>query len=1296
MTCRVLARAPNGPSIEARALLDSASSASFVSERLAQCLCLPRFRQGAKIMGIAGLSHNSPIQALTRFFISPMRDQSREINVTAVVVPQVTCSLPLQPVLFKTEWTHLSDLTLADPDFGQPARIDILLGVDVFVEVMRQGRRTGEPGAPSAFETDFGWVLAGGTSICMPQLPITSHHTTVVTGDEILQRFWEVEERPGDHSSLSTEERMVVEHFKQSHSRTTHGHFVVPLPKMPNPPPLGESRSQAVRRFQSLERSLHSKCQFNELSAVMDEYFQQKHAEPIPTSDLEKPVSEVYYLPMHVVRKESSSTTKVRAVFDASAPSSTGFSLNDTLLVGPTVHSSLTDVLLRFRLHRIALTADVSRMYRAVFLDAADKDLHRFVWRSSPSEPLRDYRMTRITFGVAASSYAANMAMRQNALDLALQYPLAAKAVELSFYVDDTLTGADSVEEAITLQQQLQELFERGGFTLRQWNSSNPAVLQHIPDEFRDTRVQCVLPDTSEYVKTLGIEWNTVLDHFRLTVAVLPPLDNVTKRVLISDVSKVFDVFGWFSPCTVKMKILFQKLWELKLDWDDPVPEDVRELWARWRTELKVLSTKQIPRCFFNKMSHVSSRQLHGFSDASERAYSAVIYLRMECTDGSIQVSLVSSKSRVAPIKKLTIPRLELSGARLLAQQIHHTRLAMDIPPSHVFTWTDSTIVLSWIEGNPRCFKTYVGNRVADILELTTSDCWRHVSGSENPADCASRGLFPSELIDHDLWWEGPDWLKLPSSHWPSQSCIQHKTVPEEEKQVSLYALAPEEVLPVISSHRYSSYSLLRRVTAWMFRFIHNCRAKVAMSHIEFSPHQNTRELHEADLYWFSIIQRQHFSTEINKLKSRHKLHNSSSLLALCPFLDENGLLRVGGREHYSGRPYTNQHPVILHGTHHVTKLLIQSEHLRLLHAGPTLLFSSLSRRLHIVRGRNAVRSITRACVTCRRVAARPQHQLLGQLPLQRVTPDIVFSNVGLDYAGPLLLKLGSTRRPVIVKAYVCVFVSLSVKAVHLELVSDLTTEAFIACLRRFTARRGKPVLLWSDHGRNFVGARREIKELIDFLELKKTQKAISAFCSTQNIQWEFIPPHSPHFGGLWEAAVKSFKSHLHRVVGNVKLNFEEMTTVLTQIEACLNSRPLSAVTQEDDGVEALTPGHFLIGRPLEALPDPSQSFNPLSVLRRWHLCQALIRHFWQRWSREYLISLRRFTKWHHPTNNLAVGDIVLLREDNMVPTKWPIARVTETHPGEDGLVRVVTVKTATGVYRRPIVKIALLSDQSN
>ena len=307
-----------------------------------------------------------------------------------------------------------------------------------------------------------------------------------------------------------------------------------------------------------------------------------------------------------------------------------------------------------------------------------------------------------------------------------------------------------------------------------------------------------------------------------------------------------------------------------------------------------------------------------------------------------------------------------------------------------------------------------------------------------------------------------------------------------------------------------------------------------------------------------------------------------------------------------------------------------------------------------------------------------------------------MFDTVGVDFAGPISVKSGPTRKPTVVKSYICVFVSLTVKAVHLESVSDLTTEAFLASLRRFIARRGKPSLIMSDHGTNFTGAARELKELAEFLSLQKTQGVISDFCLSQHIAWDFIPEHAPHFGGIWEAAVKSLKTHLRRVTGNVRLTFEELTTVLTQIEACLNSRPLVPLPSDDDGVEVLTPGHFLIGRPIESLPDGALSYRSMSLLQRWHLCQSIVQHFWIRWSNEYLATLRRFAKWNQPSKNVHEGDVVILQEKGLVPARWPLARVTKVYHGKDGLVRVVSVKTNSGTYKRPVTKIAPLLSVDN
>ena len=583
-----------------------------------------------------------------------------------------------------------------------------------------------------------------------------------------------------------------------------------------------------------------------------------------------------------------------------------------------------------------------------------------------------------------------------------------------------------------------------------------------------------------------------------------------------------------------------------------------------------------------------------------------------------------------------------------------------------------------------------MGNRISFILSHVSSRQWRHVKGEQNPADCASRGLYPEELIAHDLWWQGPIWLKQDPADWPQITKLPPNPSLHEQKEISLHVHvnAREPVIPV---DRYSSLNTLVRVTSWVMRYVRNLKK----SETPLKSALNVQEIVSAERYWIAMSQSQCFESELRSLSAKGVLLSKSVLLALHPFIDSQGVLRAGGREQKSKLAYSMMHPVILDGKHHLTKLIIRTEHLRLLHAGPALLTSSLNRRYHIIGGRKIIRSITRACIVCRRRSQKPQSQLMGQLPFERVTPDIVFENVGVDYAGPIYIKYGHVRKPTVVKSYICVFVSLSVKAVHLELVSDLTAEAFISTFRRFIARRGKPSLMWSDHGSNFVGAQKDFKHLIDFLEDQKTQGAISQFCSSQRITWKFIPERSPHFGGLWESCVKSVKHHLKRILSTVKLTFEEYTTVLTQVEACLNSRPLVALPCNDDGFDTLTPGHFLIGRPLEALPDPAFSYRSTSLLRRWYLCQNLVRHFWERWSTDYLTSLRKYAKWHKPVRNLSIGDIVVLNEDGMLPATWPLGRIVEVFPGKDGFVRVANVRTKSGTFKRPVHKLALLlSDQ--
>ena len=343
---------------------------------------------------------------------------------------------------------------------------------------------------------------------------------------------------------------------------------------------------------------------------------------------------------------------------------------------------------------------------------------------------------------------------------------------------------------------------------------------------------------------------------------------------------------------------------------------------------------------------------------------------------------------------------------------------------------------------------------------------------------------------------EWPQWLRLDISHWPVQPSSVSEIIPEEREICHLTNIAPVD--PIVSTTQYSSFEKLKRITAWIFRFVKNLHSPVS---VYLSPFLLVTELSSAENYWLMIAQKESLPNEYNALKNGEPISKSSRLLPFRPIFDENhSIVRVGGRLSNSSLSHSQQHPVILDGNHPVTKLIILSEHLRLMHAGPTLLLSSLNLRFHILKARKVVRSITRQCVICKRHSIRPQAQLLGQLPAECVSIAPPFERSGVDYAGPFQIKYGHVRKPTIIKSYICLFVCLTVKAVHLEVVSDLTTEAFIAALRRFVARRGCPALIWSDHGSNFVGAKSELKELQSFLTDCTTQDVVSNFCSMHSI----------------------------------------------------------------------------------------------------------------------------------------------------------------------------------------------------
>ena len=1083
-------------------------------------------------------------------------------------------------------------------------------------------------------------------------------------------------------SSITPEQQFCEEHFLSNTTRQPDGRFVVKLPTKIEPNQLGLSRNTAERRFHSLERRLERdpslKLQYHQF---MKEYQHLGHME---LANLQDKLQPCYFLPHHPVFKETSTTTKTRVVFDGSAKTSNGLSLNDILQVGPTVQPDLYSIILQFRTHQVCFTADIAKMYRQIKVHPQDRDLQRILWRYSTEEPLQEYNLTTVTYGTSSAPYLATRCLKKLADDNKVQYPRASEVLSNHFYVDDLLSGTSSLKEAIKLQQDLTSLLQTAGMTLRKWASNHPSFLKSIPKELQETQ-QTLSLDNKDGVTTLGLLWIPTTDQLQvknITTQVLrtDPTTS-TKRKVLATTASIFDPLGLFSPAVIVYKMFLQRLWQDQLQWDQPLPANFQQEWNQMHQSLSQLFQIKMNRKVI--CPSATNIQIHGFCDSSEKAYGACIYIRSIDSNQKTSCELLCSTSRVAPLKQLTIPRLELCAAALLAKLYKKVTCALNITIHEFHLWTDSSIVLAWIQGPCNKWKTFVSNRVSLIQELTATATWHHVPSQFNPADLISRGIDPVPLLHSTLWWKGPPWLLQDSSRWPTTEVID-STITEEIKKVHVTRLQ----LPDDVTQQFSNLKKLTRVIAYCQRFINNCRTTKANRQTSTL---STQELDQALNCCIKIAQRIEFELEFKELSTNQEVAANSSLKTLHPFIDKEGLIRVGGRLQHSTLPYQTIHQMILPSNHHLSKLIVSAEHIRILHAGPQLLIASLREKFWIPRIRNMVKTVLHKCLTCYKLKAQATQQLMGELPTARVQPSRPFLTTGVDYAGPVSLRLGTPRSKTIIKGYIAIFVCFATKAIHIEVVTSLTTESFLAALRRFIARRGRPRHIHSDNGTNFIGAANELRSIYKMLHSSSEMTTIRDYLTSEGCDWHFIPPHAPHFGGLWEAAVKSIKYHLRRTLGSHIATYEEISTLLTEIEACLNSRPLCALSDDPSNPTYLSPGHFLIGQPITQLPTVDFTNLKSNSLSRWQLQQQQLQHFWQRWSAEYLHSLQQRHRWQKATPNFQAGDLILLKEDNTPPLQWPTAIVQEVHPGKDGVTRVVTLRTPKGVFKRPTSKICPL-----
>lgn len=976
-----------GNAHKVRALLDSGSQSSFITSRICKKLNLQRKHSNVTIttlkQEVSSIKQETEVNIRSKFCNYGAKIRCFVLENIAGDIPTNKLKIPMLNIP--------ANIKLADEEFHEPKEIDILIGAELFWDLLCIGQIK-EPNGVIYQKTKLGWILSGAF-----QIPEVENKKVCLFSRELhdsMQRFWELEEVTERKRNLSVEEENCETLFQETTKRHVDGKFIVKLPLKENLNELGNSCEEAKRRFLSLEQRFMRNEEFKEAySNVINDYIDQNHMSETTTEE-----KGVFYLPHHAIIKITSETTKLRIVFDGSCKLQHGISINEAQRTGPTIQEDLLSILVRFRTYRYVVTADVAQMYRQIWIDAEQSKYQRIWWREDPNSELKSYTLNTVTFGMTAAPFLAIRCLFEIANINEQRYPIEAQIIRRNFYVDDLLTGSDTIADLETIKTNITNILNQAGFNLRKWKDNytcSPASAESL--------VQ--IPEAS---KILGLYWNKENDTFSFDINIQQR--GVTKRSVLSTAAQLFDPMGLIAPIVVTAKLLIQELWQLKLSWDESIPSSLHNTWTKWIRELETLKEIEIPRPVL--ASETTEIEMHGFCDASERAYGACVYLRSRDNQTGYTVKLLSAKSRVAPLKRVTLPRLELLGAVLLAQLVSTLRQQLPLKLSSIIYWSDSQITLSWIRASASRWKTFVANRVTLIQELTNISDWHYVKSKSNPADILSRGCYPSQLRNHEQWWDGPSFLTgdvyyddIPFSD----------TKPPEEKGVKALLTTQQSEFPFAT---FSNLNHLVRIFAWCLRFKDNATTKVRKQDGDLS----LEELNRALTRITKLSQIQAFPKEHETLKQSKQINNNSKILSLNLFLDENDLIRVGGRLSKSSLKFNEQHPILLPRDATVTKLLFENKHKELLHAGPMLLLSTIRQKYWPISGTNLAKKTVHKCIKCFRCNPKTHSALMGDLPAERTAVMSPFHTVGVDYGGPVIIKERAGRCNKTNKAYVFSF----------------------------------------------------------------------------------------------------------------------------------------------------------------------------------------------------------------------------------------------------------------------------------
>ena len=1175
-------------------------------------------------------------------------------------------------------------------------------------------------GGPYAVKTPLGWVLNGPFS----HQDYYVHHrkTNFIQSEDALSAQFkafcnmEFSDTLVGVDELSQYDQKAVQIMQES-AILKNGHYEISLPWKDDNPCLPNNRSLAELRLVGLKKRFKADPEsLKKYSNFMSELLEKGYAERVPEENTTRDDGLVWYLPHHSVfnpRKPE----KTRVVFDCSAKYH-GISLNDKLLQGPDLTNNLIGVLTRFRQEPIAMTSDIEAMFMQVHVNPEHRDALRFLWWPKGEDiwnvPPEEYRMTVHLFGAVSSPTCSNFALKKTADDnQELFEPDILNTVRHCFYVDDCLKSVETEKEAIKTSSELCQLLKLGGFNLTKWIANSRNVLESIPGAKRAETVKVLDQQNLPIDRVLGMEWNTESDElgFKVMIKDKP----ITRQGILSIVSSTYDPLGLASPFVLPAKIILQDLCRMRLGWDEKVSGEPLYRWEKWLLDLPRLSDFAVNRCVKPaNFGDIISSQLHHFSDAAETGYGSVTYLRQVNASGEIHCSLMMSKSRVTPLKQISIPRLELSAAVVSTRLDQIMKKELTIPLESSTFWTDSTAVIRYVENEDKRFHTFVANRIAKIRDVSLPEQWRYVDTNRNPGDYTSRGLSADSLI-RGRWLMGPKFLWQSEDQWPVRpASMRHISqsdpeVRDEKKTCVAISQSDHNIEKILE--KFSTWWRMKKCIAWILRYKTNLhRALQQRQHgqpVEFGDLNSIQmitleEMNNAEKVILKHTQKWYFSEELEDLNAKKRYNSqdcgdnvssqtvksSSRLRKLSPII-KDGLICVGGRLERATIPEESKHQVILPNRSHVTDLIIKHYHNLSGHSGREYVLSVLRGQFWVIKGNSAVRHVLSGCYECRKRYGSRGSQIMADLPEDRVKPNRPpFSSVGIDFFGPYLIKRGRSE----VKRYGVIFTCLAIRAVHIEITHSLDTSSFLNALRRFIARRGQPFEIRTDNGGNFVSGEAELCKAL----LEWNNKKIHEFLAQHNVKWTFNPPLASHHGGVWERCIRTIRKVMSGLLKQQRLDDEGLVTIMCEVEAIINNRPITKVSDDPKDMGALTPNHLLMFREGPYLPPGNFVHEDLYSRRRWRQIQYMADQFWLRWIKEYLPLLQERQKWFSKSRNLVVGDLVLIVDENTPRGHWAKGLVKATFPDKQGIVRQVELKTAQGQLKRDTRKLCLLEQAEN